>query len=744
MKSYYVKLSCPGTNESSNFKEILQACLNKQIKNFEFTNIPVNINELRVNDSVVFILSGDVSNKNSYFRNDESLKSFDNGIYAIGKVTSITPTDKKFTATIYPLNESVSREQLYLYPQFSDNLGVMTKGSPNQAGLYNLSDDVYLSLLDYLTINKLIDTTYQVLTEVNYSKKLSEVASANPLFSAAKNLESFKSLAVLLNESTLTHKNDTKTSGRDHLIKLFCEWFSKPENFKASYEGLVTYKVLNSWDEDFFNKKIFLISHTNVDEDIKKIKTLIENSESNQEWSKFNESSSKGAPKAVLGKNNYFNFLDSFSKDSEELEKYGQIFQTSQTKKHNTFLRLSKPFVLLAGISGTGKTRYIREQASRTGSIEQTYQLVPVRPDWHEPSDLLGYTSRISGAPIYIATDVLRFIVKAWAMIFDTGINYENNSITGRLNDLLLIPPYWLCLDEMNLAPVEQYFSDFLSILETREWENDGTYFKYNSDSILSGSVINQGGDQLRNDLNISDERYNLLWEQFIKQGIPIPPNLIVAGTVNMDETTHVFSRKVLDRALSFDFGDFFPNIFESYFTPTTEPITLSYPIWSHSMNETTSISNTFDKDGKRSIAFLSAINKTLEGSYFKVAYRTLNELLLSVIAFNPQTEKELQAVWDDFVMCKILPRIEGDFDKLAINHSSGDHQETILSALNTLLEDKLSLIWEGDTRPDLYRQHINSEMSDPNPILISCRSKNKISWMEGRLKNTSFTSYWA
>ena len=220
-----------------------------------------------------------------------------------------------------------------------------------------------------------------------------------------------------------------------------------------------------------------------------------------------------------------------------------------------------------------------------------------------------------------------------------------------------------------------------------------------------------------------------------------------------MDETTHGFSRKVLDRALSFDFGDFFPNIFESYFNPTTEPVTLGYPIWSNASNELDALSTTIDKDGTKSIEFLSDVNKILNGSYFKIAYRSLNDLLLSVIAFQPQSEIELNAVWDDFVMCKILPRIEGDFDKLAIHSDASELQVTILSELKELLGKKLSSIWDGASRPDLYcqltggRSIVANERNHTTPmthaILIPCRSKNKISWMENRLVKTSFTSYW-
>ena len=78
---------------------------------------------------------------------------------------------------------------------------------------------------------------------------------------------------------------------------------------------------------------------------------------------------------------------------------------------------LSKPFLLLAGISGTGKTRFVREQAKTSKQFAETYCLTSVRPDWHEPSDLLGYISRLNGAAEYITTDVLQFIAKTWRAI---------------------------------------------------------------------------------------------------------------------------------------------------------------------------------------------------------------------------------------------------------------------------------------------------------------------------------------
>ena len=115
----------------------------------------------------------------------------------------------------------------------------------------------------------------------------------------------------------------------------------------------------------------------------------------------------------------------------------------------------SKPFVLLAGISGTGKSRIIRQLAYATSNEDPektqkpfNYEIISVRPNWHDSCELLGYVTRVSGHPEYIVTDFLRFIAKAWF--------YEET-------------PFFLCLDEMNLAPVEQYFAEYLSVIESRK-----------------------------------------------------------------------------------------------------------------------------------------------------------------------------------------------------------------------------------------------------------------------------------
>lgn len=406
--------------------------------------------------------------------------------------------------------------------------------------------------------------------------------------------------------------------------------------------------------------------------------------------------------------------------------------------------QLPKPFLLLAGISGTGKSRFVRQQAAKAAKVgsprdRENYELVAVRPDWHEPSDLLGYVSRLSGTAEYVATPVLRFIVKAWQELLDKGCTLPDENRT--LDDVLLsgtceqldaVLPYWLCLDEMNLAPVEQYFADYLALIETRKWEwpDNADGFEYSCDALLAASTLTALEDDAQKKLaaELGLEKESKLWKHFLQHGIAIPPNLIVAGTVNMDETTHGFSRKVIDRAMSFDFGEFFPNDFDDFYTSSISQVPLTFPRYSSGKEALD------DTDAKASIEFLQAINAVLKNTPFELAYRALNELLLAVHCHDASdNDADLQAVWDDFLMQKVLPRIEGDADKL-----QQDNQGNLLARLQEELETQLVEIWADDkTRTDFYR------MQNDAPMQIPCRSRQKIQWMQQRLESSGFTSFW-
>ena len=205
---------------------------------------------------------------------------------------------------------------------------------------------------------------------------------------------------------------------------------------------------------------------------------------------------------------------------------------------------LTKPLAILAGVSGTGKSRMVRHLAYKTcldedlkpngESAPGNFKMVQVKPSWHDSADLLGYRSAVNEKHEYVSTDFVKFVLKAHA--------YPNT-------------PFFVCLDEMNLAPVEHYFAEFLSACEsirksdvTGEWTSDPIVTATDFDN----NVLNLGGDVLFESTDAAlDAKLKKTKERIEKEGVFIPRNLFVVGTVNMDDSTGGFSRKVLDRAMT-------------------------------------------------------------------------------------------------------------------------------------------------------------------------------------------------
>lgn len=361
----------------------------------------------------------------------------------------------------------------------------------------------------------------------------------------------------------------------------------------------------------------------------------------------------------------------------------------------------SKPFLLLAGISGTGKSRIVRELARACWDVDSTeytahkpknYEMVQVKPNWHDSSELIGYVSRINGEQ-YVVGPFLRFMVKA---ILDPNT------------------PYFLCLDEMNLAPVEQYFAEFLSVIESRKQENG----KVVTDPIVDyepTEAYKNLIDQLFDDDEI---RAEYLKEKGGKR-LSIPQNLIVVGTVNMDETTFSFSRKVLDRAMTIEMNEV--NL-AGGLTQKHETIgTLNFDDLVGTNVEGVDVYSDNQKVCDLAINYLQKINEVLEGTPFKVTYRTRNEFLLYVVNNLPYrkdedgnelSEEEVVArALDEITSMKVLSRIEGDDQKV---------KEELLARLEQAVTDML-----------------------PETLHENSVSLAKLKEMKERCK-TGFTSFWS
>ncbi|MBP7866032.1 MAG: hypothetical protein KA419_08770 [Acidobacteria bacterium] len=262
---------------------------------------------------------------------------------------------------------------------------------------------------------------------------------------------------------------------------------------------------------------------------------------------------------------------------------------------------------------------------------------------------------------------------------------------------------------------------------------------KYACAPLLKAAVIGQlddgGKAQLWKDLELNgeDDRSAGLRANFSTDGIPLPPNFIAAGTVNMDETTHGFSRKVIDRALTIDFSEFYRNRLVEFFAPKTRSRILGFPTLSQADLESLKTVQA-DPDGEKTIRFLESVNGILSGTPFELAYRAVNEALLAAVCFSPPNEVSLQAVWDDFMMMKVLPRIEGDAERLGFQDKA-----SLLTQLADCLKRELSLIAEADRRPDLLIE----PAAGGEPLQTSCRSIRKLEWMQKRLEANSFTTFW-
>lgn len=332
----------------------------------------------------------------------------------------------------------------------------------------------------------------------------------------------------------------------------------------------------------------------------------------------------------------------------------------------------SKPFLLLAGISGTGKSRIVRELARacwEEGTDEykaqkpKNFQMVQVKPNWHDSSDLIGYVSRVSGKAEFVAGEFLKFIAKAWEDV-ET--------------------PYFLCLDEMNLAPVEQYFAEYLSVIESRKSHKDGTV---TTDPILEKSA-EDWYRVLTSELTNEDNVRN----RFLEEGICIPQNLIVVGTVNMDETTFSFSRKVLDRAMTIEMNevDLYGGLTDrnEHIGKLGKAELIGYAV------EGVDVYAANKDVCEMVLKYLEAVNEVLEGTPFKVAYRTRNEFLLYVVNNLPYCKDEngndleqgyvIARALDEITSMKVLSRIEGDDTKVS---------DELLDNLSKAIEDGLKTV---------------------------------------------------
>ncbi len=404
----------------------------------------------------------------------------------------------------------------------------------------------------------------------------------------------------------------------------------------------------------------------------------------------------------------------------------------------------TKPFILLAGISGTGKSRMVRQLARglcpryKEGSMTEVhpfydeqkpgnFEIIPVRPNWHDSMELMGYESRI-GSPEFIIKPFVEFLVKAWM----------NPEI-----------PFFLCLDEMNLAPVEQYFAEYLSAIESRKAVTGGGRDYFKTDVVVKMGAPENGWDNngksvLHNALEklfapYKDASGSLdVWASYVREvftkdgGVSIPQNLVVMGTVNMDETTCSFSRKVLDRAMSFELNDVSDMYAPENLAGEGDYEFASIDVAAAKCSLLTG-KEAYDKNtayGDKILKYLETVNLYLEGTQFKIAYRSRNEIMIYCVERTNGGIVELRQALDEATSMKILSRIEGDDQKFASFDLKG-FRKTIIKGLLAM------------DNPSVQDSDVDAFLDDEAKVKASpCASK--LGHMIDELSHgAGFVSYW-
>lgn len=337
---------------------------------------------------------------------------------------------------------------------------------------------------------------------------------------------------------------------------------------------------------------------------------------------------------------------------------------------------LTKPFVILTGLSGSGKTKLAQAFATWICENEKQYCIVPVGADWTNREPLLGFPNAlISGEYVKPDNRVLDLIISA-------NTNQDK--------------PYFLILDEMNLSHVERYFADFLSVMES-----NGKF------SLHSGA-----------------ENWN-----DVPSEISLPKNLFIIGTVNIDETTYMFSPKVLDRASVIEFRvtkDEMKMYLDNSTSLDLDSIKSSGASMAESFVEIAKDKTLLAKNAvelnEALLYFFAELKKT--GAEF--GYRSASEInrFAAIVNSIEPNWADLEII-DAAIMQKLLPKVHGSRRKL----------EPVLKSLGTLC------LIEGQNMDEFIFSKTEINYTDTTKIKYPI-SLEKILRMYRSLIDNGFTSY--
>ncbi len=384
-----------------------------------------------------------------------------------------------------------------------------------------------------------------------------------------------------------------------------------------------------------------------------------------------------------------------FDKRSFEnnLSNTGLVYSKRLTKSFVASL-LTKPFVILTGLSGSGKTKLAQAFVQWICASENQYKIIPVGADWTNREPLLGYPNGLEDDK-YVLPDsgALQLVMEA-----SKPENSDN--------------PYFMILDEMNLSHVEYYFADFLSIMESRD-----------KIKLYSGNK----------------RKYSV--EEDLDQEIGWPENLFIIGTVNIDETTYMFSPKVLDRANVIEFR-IEPSEMKGFLEKNNhldmnelfiEGDKDNGGLGQHMAADFLRLANKQDVEQAADLEVLNSFFKELQDVGAEFGYRSAGEIRRLIHQLGIlDNEMEDEDKVDIAIMQKLLPKLHGSRKKL-------------VGPLETLAGLCLKKMTDADkeiSAREAYRQYDESKNKNGDWEVIYPISFAKIKRMIKNAIDNGFTSY--
>ena len=495
-----------------------------------------------------------------------------------------------------------------------------------------------------------------ILDEVTYVAKIDMPNSTGRKTPAVRLLYSDKALKEILIKRL--------TCSYDYIIEYEKENDKKPNRIPEEYQEYIDF--YKGEELDTFIMKLIPKNNIDIDEEVEETTDLILNE---------NEDELK-----IIG-------IENLKEEIDYIYNYitSKGFEYDKDLIKNLYLSLkTKPFVILSGISGTGKSKIVELFAEAIGATykNERFKLVPVKPDWSDSTDLLGY----------------RNIEGKFTPGIITLVAYEAMKNPDR--------PYFICLDEMNLARVEYYFSDILSLMETKRVED--------------GNIVTEK--------LLSKEQFGRDERSFDKYGdVYIPQNLYIVGTVNMDETTFPFSKKVLDRANTIEFNKVSLGYnFENAFLEEVEP-----RVYHNDFLKSQYLKISECKDEKeiaiKTIEELIKLNNILEDYNQHFGFRVRDEIVFYMIYASKNNIMDFDKALDYCIVQKILPKISG---------SNGEVFEILVKVFNMLNNTKIYVSGY------LEQKQIN-EMMQQSRCSQYKLSSEKLVYMIRRFVRDGFTTFW-